>query len=274
MTESTTAWTPGPAWLFCPADRPDRYAKAAERSDVAIIDLEDAVAPQDKPAAREALAAAYGGLDPERTLVRINPAATADHAPDVDLVQRAGIRRVMLAKAESAADLAALGACEVVVLLETPRGVVAAREILEAEPVVGAMWGAEDLVAGLGGTSSRDPAGAYRPVAVQAQCTALLAAKAAGKLAVDAVHLAITDHDGLRVESEAAVASGFDAKALIHPTHVDIVRAAFRPDPAQVAWAERVLEGEKQYGSGVFALDGAMVDGPVLAQARRVLARS
>ena len=89
MSESTAAWTPGPAWLFCPADRPDRYAKAAERSDVAIIDLEDAVAPQDKPAAREALAAAYGGLDPERTLVRINPAATADHALDVDLVQAA-----------------------------------------------------------------------------------------------------------------------------------------------------------------------------------------
>lgn len=266
------SWQLGPAWLFCPADRPDRFAKALERADVAILDLEDAVAPGRKAAAREALAA-YTGYDGQRMIVRLNPAGSPEHDRDLDLVAALGITRVMLAKAQTPADLAGLAGCEVIVLLETPAGVVNARELLAADPVIGAMWGAEDLVAGLGGTASRDADGHYRPVAVHAQSTTLLAAKAAGKLAIDAVHLAITDHAGLGRESADAAACGFDAKALIHPGHVPIVRAAFAPTAEQLAWARRILAATAEHGEGVFALDELMVDGPIVAQARRLIAR-
>lgn len=267
-----SGWAPGPAWLFVPADRPDRFAKALERADVAILDLEDAVAPDRKQAARDALAA-YDWPDRERTLVRINPRSSPEHEQDLALLARIRPVRVMLAKSESPRDLAGLAGREVIALLETPAGVVNAREILGQDTVIGAMWGAEDLLAGLGGSASRDAHGRYRPVAVQAQSTALLTAKAAGKLAIDAVHLAIPDHEGLRRESADAVACGFDAKALIHPDHVPIVRAAFAPDDERVRWAQRVLAAVAAHGDGVFALDGAMIDGPIVAQARRVLDR-
>lgn len=268
-----TAWQPGPAWLFCPADRPDRYAKAAERADVVIIDLEDAVAPDRKADARASLTA-YGDVDPERTLVRVNPAGTTDHALDVEALAHTGIRRVMLAKTELPQDVTGLAGYDVIALFETPRGIVRAAEIMRVPHVVGAMWGAEDLVAAMGGTSSRDATGAYRPYAVHAQSVALLAAKAEGKIAIDAVHLDIPDLDGLRAETANAAASGFDAKALIHPGHVAVVREVYAPAPEQVSWAERVLSGVAEHGDGVFTLDGAMVDGPVVTQARRLLARA
>lgn len=273
-----TTWQPGPAWLFVPADRPDRFAKALERSDIAILDLEDAVAADRKTQARAALAA-YDWPQPGRTLVRLNPASTAEYARDLDLLAQLaasgrGPTRVMLAKAETPEDLDGLGGHEVVVILETPAGVVAAREIIARPSVVGATWGAEDLIAGLGGTASRDADGRYRPVALHAQSSVLLAAKAAGKLAIDTVHLDIPDHDGLARESRDSVAIGFDAKTSIHPDHIPIVRAAFAPDDDALARAHRILAGVAEHGEGVFSLDGGMVDGPIIAQARRILARA
>src|SRR3954470_23228814 len=145
----------GPAWLFCPADRPERYAKAAAAADVVIVDLEDGVAPDAKPGARQALAETP--LDPARTVVRINPADTDDHARDLEALAGTAYRTVMLAKAESAQQLAGLTMFSVIALCETPRGVTAAPEIAAAVPTVALMWGAEDLVAGLGGRSSRFP---------------------------------------------------------------------------------------------------------------------
>lgn len=165
MADRVPEWTPGPAWLFCPADRPDRYPKALAVADVVIVDLEDAVAPSARHSAREALRglAADGVLDFERTVVRVNAAGTADHAIDVALTQETGIRRVMLAKAERPADVTALPH-DVVVLLETPPGIGHAGALAAADNVVAAMWGADDLVAGLGGTSSRHSDGRYRDV--------------------------------------------------------------------------------------------------------------
>src|SRR3954447_13100978 len=98
----------GPALLFCPADRPDRFAKAAMAADVVILDLEDGVAPADKAGARERLISVP--LDPERTVVRINPADTADHQLDLAALAGTEYRTVMLAKAEDPADVRRLGA--------------------------------------------------------------------------------------------------------------------------------------------------------------------
>lgn len=261
----------GPALLFCPADRPDRFAKAADRADAVVLDLEDAVAPDAKDAARAAVA--DSALDPDRTVVRVNDARSGRLAADLDAVRRSPYRAVMLAKVESAADVDALGDLHVVALCETAAGVVRAAEIAAHPRVVALMWGAEDLVASLGGTSSRTRDGAYRAVAMHARSSILLAAGAAGKHAIDAVHLDIGDVDGCRAEAEDAAASGFAAKAAIHPSHVAAIRAAFAPSEAEAAWARRVLAAAEAHG-GVFRFEGRMVDEPVLRHARAILART
>ncbi|SED82445.1 HpcH/HpaI aldolase/citrate lyase family protein [Ruania alba] len=268
---------PGPALLFCPANRADRYHKAAGRADGVILDLEDAVAAAERDAARESIAA--HPLDPDRTLVRVNPAGTADHEQDVAAVRRAGYTRVMLAKASGPGDLDALHDLEVVVLCETARGVLAAPELAAMDAVVALMWGAEDLMASLGGTSSRfsvstsGVAAPYRPVTRHARSRILLAAGAYGKAAIDAVHLDLDDHVGLRAEAEDAAASGFAATACLHPDQVPVVREAYRPDAARVRWAEEVLAAAPD-GGGVHRLGRQMIDEPLLAQARAVLRRA
>ncbi|MGO4593398.1 CoA ester lyase [Leifsonia sp. 2TAF2] len=262
----------GSALLFCPADRPERYAKALERADAVIIDLEDAVDPARRSGAREALVAS--DLDPSRVIVRVNPAGSDDHDADVSALAATPYRAVMLPKAERVSDLAALAEYDVIPLCETAAGVVAAPALAQAPGVLALMWGAEDLVASLGGTSSRDASGRYRDVARYARSAVLLAAGAAGVHAVDTVHLDIADLDGLAAEAEDAVAVGFAATACIHPGQVETIRAAYRPDPAEVEAARTLLAAAESAGGGVFRHDGRMVDGPVLAHARAVLRRS
>ena len=261
----------GPAWLFCPADRPERFAKAAAGADVVILDLEDGVAVADKSAARTALLDTP--LDPERTVVRINAAGTDEHARDLDALAGTAYTTVMLAKAESATQVAALAPRDVVALIETPRGAVSAAEIAAAEGTVAMMWGAEDLVAALGGSSSRHADGTYRDVGRHVRSTVLLAASAFGRRALDAVHLDIGDLDGLRAEANDAVAVGFDATVCIHPTQIPVVRAAYRPDDEKLDWARRVLAAA-QTERGVFAFEGQMIDSPVLKHAEMMMRRA
>ncbi|SPM35821.1 Citrate lyase beta subunit, partial [Mycobacterium rhizamassiliense] len=261
----------GPAWLFCPADRPERYAKAATAADVVILDLEDGVAEADKPAARKALQDTP--LDPERTVVRINAADTAEYPRDLEALAGTPYKTVMLSKTESAAQVEALAPLDVIALLETPRGAVFAREIAAAQGTVALMWGAEDLVATLGGSSSRFADGTYRDVARHVRSTALLTASAFGRVVLDAVHLDIRDLDGLRAEAEDAVALGFNGTVCIHPSQVAVVREAFRPSDEKLDWARRVLAAARSE-RGVFAFEGQMVDSPVLKHAAAMLKRA
>jgi citrate lyase subunit beta / citryl-CoA lyase len=255
----------GPALLFCPADRPDRYAKALERADAVILDLEDAVAPDKRAGARAALG--ENPLDPERVIVRVNAATTADFADDLVAVTATRYRTIMVAKAD--ASLPDLSGFDVVALCETAAGVVDAPQLARRDEVCALMWGAEDLIASLGGTSSRDASGRYRDAARYARSAVLIAAGAAGVAAIDAVHLDIGDLDGLKAEAEDAAASGFAATACVHPSHVPVIRAAYRPSDAELAAAERILNAAAQH-DGVFELDGQMVDGPVLRHAETV----
>lgn len=261
----------GPALLFCPADRPERYAKAAERADAVIIDLEDAVSPEARESARAALVA--HPLDPARTIVRVNPVGTPDFVRDLEALGATRYTTVMLAKTESANQPLELGAYEVVALCETAAGIVAAADIAAAPNVVALMWGAEDLVASLGGSSSRFPDGTYRAVARHARSMVLLAAGARGKAAIDSVFLAIPDLAGLTVEAEDAVASGFTATACIHPSQVDVIRKAYRPTEAEIAYAWAILEASAGE-HGVFQYQGRMIDGPLLRHAEAVLRRA
>ncbi|ABY22305.1 citrate lyase beta chain [Renibacterium salmoninarum ATCC 33209] len=275
-----TLLTMGPAILFCPADRPERYAKALERADAVILDLEDAVAPDAKAQARKFLL--ENPLDPARTIVRINAAGTSDFALDLDAVSQSAYRTVMLAKAESAEQLRIIAdhgvqpraSIRVIALCETALGVLRAAEIAQEPNVVGLMWGAEDLVASLGGSSSRFADGRYRAVALQARSQVLLAAGAFGKDAVDAVYLDIPDVDGLAAEVNDAVASGFTATACIHPSQVAVISAGYAPSATQVADAEELLTAAAQAGNGVFQFKGQMIDGPVLKHAEQVLRRA
>lgn len=271
MTESLAL---GPALLFCPADRPDRYAKAAGRADTVVLDLEDAVAVDAKDRAREALIA--NPLDPDRTMVRINAQDSEHFSADLEALKRTGYMTVMLPKAASGQQLRAVadaGLERVVALCETAQGVVNAADIALAPNVVALMWGAEDLVASLGGSSSRTPQGGYRDVARHARSSVLLAAGAVGKPAIDAVHVDIMDVTGLAAEAQDAAASGFSATACIHPGQVDTVRAAYRPDPAEVAEAQELLEAARN-APGVFSFRGRMVDEPLIRHAQRLVRRA
>ncbi len=261
------SFTLGPALLFCPADRPDRFAKALERADAVIFDLEDAVAPENRAAARQAIAAA--DLDRERVIVRVNEVGSPDW--EADLAAAARYRTIMVPKADRRLLDAMPAGFDVIALCESAAGVVAAPEL--ATRVSALMWGAEDLVASLGGTASRHADGSYRDVARTARANVLLAAGAAGIPAIDTVHLDIDDLDGLRAEAEDAAASGFAATACVHPSHVAVIREAYRPTPEQLAWAKRVLDAAA-HEQGVFRFEGGMVDGPVLRHAEAVVRRS
>lgn len=269
MTARRAVWRPhGPALLFCPADRPDRYLKAAAVADVVVLDLEDGVAGWDKAAARRALQQVV--CDPHATVVRVNAVGTDDYAADVDALAGTPYDTVMLAKTESADDVAAVTGRQVVALIETPRGVLAAGQIAGRAAAV--MWGAEDLIGALGGTSSRHAGGRFRDVVTHARSAVLLAAAAQGIAAVDTVFVDIDDPDGLRSQAEDAAGSGFAALACIHPSQVPVVQAAYRPSESEMAVALRVLKAAET-AAGVFALDGRMIDEPLLRQARRVVER-
>lgn len=261
----------GPALLFCPADRPERFATALDRADAVILDLEDAVLPDAKAAARQNIVDA--DIAPDRVVVRVNAPGSEHFAEDLAALALTPFRTVMVAKSESAADLSVFDErYSLIALCETARGIHAAGEIAAHPLVTAMMWGAEDLVASLGGTSSRRSGGAYRDVARYARSRVLVEAGAHGKAAIDAVHVDLDDSDGLAAEAADAAASGFRATACIHPNQVAVIRTAYRPDQTTVEWAEAVLEAAAQE-RGVFRFQGRMIDEPVLRHARSVVSR-
>jgi citrate lyase subunit beta/citryl-CoA lyase len=256
----------GPGWLFCPADRPERFEKAAAAADIVILDLEDGAG--DKAAAREALISTP--LDPARTVIRINAADSGEQELDLQALARTNYASVMLPKCEAAEQVAALAPLEVVLIVETPLGALRVDETAAAANTVGVMWGAEDLFGFLGGTANRFPDDSYRDVAKYVRSRSLLAAKAFGKQALDSVYIDIRNLDGLRVEVDDAVAVGFDIKVAIHPTQVAVIRAGYAPSTEQVDWARRVLAAAATQ-RGAFAFEGVMVDAPVLRRAERIV---
>lgn len=260
----------GPALLFCPGNRPERFAKAAAAADSVILDLEDAVGPDAKDTARADVLRGLAELDRTAVLVRVNAVGTPWHAADVAALAGYPELTVMLPMASSPAQVEALRPHPVVALCETARGVLAAQLIAEAENCVGLMWGSEDLLADLGGRPGRRPDGSLLPALEEARTAILYAARAARVTPVDTVLVAIDDLDTLQADSTAAAASGYAAKACIHPKQVPVVRRAFLPTEPEVAWARAVLAAAEQH-PGVFRFDGRMVDPPVLAHARELL---
>ncbi|MFI5541801.1 HpcH/HpaI aldolase/citrate lyase family protein [Nocardia sp. NPDC051900] len=259
----------GPALLFCPGNRPERFDKALAAADSVILDLEDAVGPEAKNLAREHVVEALGRLDREAVLVRINAVGTPWHADDLAALAPFRDVAVMLPMASSPAAVESI-THPVVALCETARGILQAPAIAASRNCVGIMWGSEDLVANLGGSRRRAADGGYRPEVVQARTQVLYAARANGVTPIDTVLVDIADLDTLAADSAAAAASGYAAKACIHPTQVAVVRTAFRPSDDEISWAKAVLAAAEAH-TAVFTFEGRMVDAPVLAHARRVL---
>jgi citrate lyase subunit beta/citryl-CoA lyase len=270
----------GPAILFVPADRPDRYAKAYQRSDAIIIDLEDAVSPQDRPGARQAVHEHLTRLDPTqaaRTVVRVNPVTEADFTADVAILTETPIEYVMVPKVESLTDIItaadALPGVGLIALCETAAGVMASASIAHHQAVVALMWGAEDLMVSTGGSSSRFSDGTYRDVPRFARAHVLLAAAAHRKGSIDTIHTDLSPTEQLIAESQDAVASGWSAKACIHPAQVPVVRDAYTPSTEELEYAQALLAEVPKHG-GAFQFRGTMVDGPLIAHARNLVARA
>jgi citrate lyase subunit beta/citryl-CoA lyase len=273
--------------LFIPGHSAKMMAKAAgSGADVVIFDLEDAVHPDSKPAARplviEALANTAGAAF--KRYVRVNALDTAWCADDVAAVMPARPDGIMLPKPEGPEDLARLDALMarwepkgaatriITVCTETAAATLSLAAKSWAHPrLAGLLWGGEDLAAAIGATANRDEAGRYTAPFALARSLCLLAARAAGVVPIDAVFTDFRDPDGLRRETDAARRDGFSAKAAIHPGQVETINQCFTPTDAERGWAERVIAAFAASAAGVVQIDGVMLDAPHLAQARRIM---
>lgn len=255
--------------LFVPASRPERFAKAAvSGADAVILDLEDAVAPADKDAARAALNCAITDLpDVELPVVlRINPADTPWHARDIAAARALPVAGVMLPKAETAESLAqvanALAGLPLVALIETACGLAQARAIAALPFVTRLAFGSVDFCADLGCAHTRE-------ALLAARSELVLAARLARQPApLDGVTTDIALSQAAFDDALHAKMLGMTGKLCIHPRQVEPVRRAFAPDEAMLDWARKVLAA----GDGAVALDGEMIDEPVRRRARSLLA--
>ncbi|WP_237476393.1 HpcH/HpaI aldolase/citrate lyase family protein [Lichenibacterium dinghuense] len=256
--------------LFVPADRPDRFAKAfAAGADAVILDLEDAVSPGAKTAARSALGAARDAVAAAGcpVLVRVNAPGTPWHGDDLAAAAALPLAGIVLPKAETADAVAAAARAAgvpVVALIESARGVAGAREVAGAAARL--LFGSIDLAADLGCAEERDSL-------LFARSEVVLASRLAGRPApIDGVTPGYRDPAPIEDDARYAARLGFGGKLLIHPAQIAPARAGFAPTEAEVAWARRVLAAAED-GRAV-AVDGAMVDAPVRMRAERILARA
>jgi len=254
------------SYLFVPGNRPDRYEKAcATRAHAVIVDLEDAVPPDDKTRAREALAA---WLSASRSVfVRVNATGSEWFADDLGLAGRAGVAGVVLPKAEEASDVERLAAAcagiPIFPLVETAHGVWNAHHVARAAGVAALVFGSLDFQADVG---IRDDDLLF------ARSHLVLASRVAGIAPpIDGVTQAIDDPELLRRDSLRSRQLGFGGKLCIHPNQVDIVNACFAPTPEETAWAERVVAAFERAKGNAVLVDGRMVDRPVLIKARAIL---
>jgi citrate lyase subunit beta/citryl-CoA lyase len=256
---------PPRSYLFVPGDRPERFDKAhASAADAVILDLEDAVAPDRKDAARASVAAALSASRP--VVLRINPVDTPWFRADLALCRHPGVAAVMLPKSERVQDLAGLGAdLAVIALIETAAGFANVRAIAAAANVRRLAFGAIDFQLDLGLRASFDDLLAFRSEIVLAARLAMQPAP------IDSPSVAIDAPAEVEEEARRARRIGFGAKLCIHPRQVDVVNRSFSPSDAELAWAERVMEAADRSQGAAVALDGKMMDKPVILRAQALL---
>lgn len=261
------------SYLFVPANRPERIAKAlVSGADAVIVDLEDAVAPQAKDEARHALAAwlRTAGAGPQ-VVVRVNGAETAWFAADLATCAAPAVRAVMLPKAGQPGDVAAvhqaLPGKSIIALIETAEGFDQMREIARAAGVERLAFGSIDFQLDLGmvGDGDGEELLFFRSRFVLESRLARLAPP------VDGITVAIDDAALVMRDAQAARRLGFGAKLCIHPQQVETVNCGFTPTASEIDWARRVLNAGRQAAGAAVAVDGRMVDRPVLMRAEALL---
>lgn len=272
--------------LYMPGSKPRALDKARSLpADALILDLEDAVLPAEKPRARDLVAEAVraGGYGGRRVLIRINGLDTEWGAADLAAAAAAGPDAILLPKVERPADI--LRAADLMAghgapdrtrlwaMMETPRAILNAGAIAACHPrLEGFVMGTNDLAKDLGAAQTSDRAALLPSLAI-----CLLAARAEGLIAVDGVHNAFRDLDGLRAACLQGRDLGFDGKTLIHPDQIAIANAVFAPDPEALALARAqvaAFDAAIARGEGVAVLDGRIVENLHVAMARRLLARA
>jgi citrate lyase subunit beta/citryl-CoA lyase len=283
--------------LFVPASEERKLVKAlGSGADLLILDLEDSVAPDAKPAARDlakGFLADHAGK-PIRPLlyVRVNAFDTGLTADDIAVVLQQKPDGIMLPKANAGADAARLasmldageqaaglphgGISIIVIATETPAGVLNLASFAGSTTRLKAMtWGAEDLGTAIGASASRDENGAFTGPFALARNLCLFGAHAAGVQAIDGIRADFRDDAGLEREAKEAARDGFTGKLAIHPAQVAAINAAFTPSPEEIAEAQAVIDAfAAQNNAGVIAIGGRMFDRPHLEKARRILARA
>ncbi len=266
------------SYLFVPGHRAERFDKAvASGADAVVLDLEDAVTPDDKSLARSAVARYLATADAAlrtRLVVRINDESTPWFEDDLAMLATASAHGVMLPKAEALATVARVrAACpviDVLALIESARGVLNAEALAAAEGVVRLVFGTLDFALDLDLVD--DPS--FGPLGLDAAASRLAWASRAAELPppVAGVTPDIDDATRLRADFARARAHGFGAKLCIHPTQVALVHDLLQPTAQALSWAQRVVAASGQARGSAVRVDGRMVDKPVLLRALRLLA--
>ena len=279
------------SWLFAPGDSDKKMEKAAAGpADIVIFDLEDAVAPSEKPKARamvrEFLQSQAGGH--ERLWVRINPLDAPYAVDDLTAIMPGRPGGVMLPKAYGRQDVERLdnyltaleaafgaeqGSTKVIALVtETAEAMFTTGDYKGAPRLVAMTWGAEDLADALGASENRGPDGGYGFTYELARSLCLIGAASAGVAPIETIQGDFRDLEGLRKRAEKVRRDGYRGMLAIHPAQVDVINAAFTPSEEEVAAAQEIVDlFAANPGAGTIGLKGAMVDRPHLARAQALL---
>jgi len=254
--------------LFLPASNPRAIAKArAAGADLVVLDLEDAVKPEDKAAARDAAVEAVAGGWPMPVAIRVNGEGTEWHSDDLDRVAQSQADFAIVPRADSAHSVGTIAKAvdkPVLAMIETAAGVLAASEV--ARNTAGLIAGTNDLRSDL-----RLPLDSTREPISAALQLIVLAARAAGVAVFDGVFNRLDDLDGFFVEAGAGRALGFDGKSLIHPDQIEPCHRAFAPSEAELDWARRLVEA---FQGGAERFENAMIERMHVEQAERLLTRA
>ena len=276
------------SFLFVPADSERKMEKAGEvGADALILDLEDSVAPDARPAARQLAAEYLRGKD--NVWVRVNPVDTEDFEADLEAVMPSEPAGIILPKPRHARDAVKLseyidvlenhhdiehGQTRIIALCtEHPEALFTLHSYVGTVPrLAGLSWGAEDLSAAVGANTNRDERGNWLPQFEMARSLCLFAAAAAEVAAIDTVFTEFRNHDGLLRYAANARRDGFSGMLAIHPDQVETINSAFEPTAEELERAALIIRlFDENPGAGTVGLDGKMLDRPHLVQAQRVL---
>jgi citrate lyase subunit beta/citryl-CoA lyase len=267
-TSSAMQTYPARSYLFVPGDRPERFGKALSLdADVLIIDLEDAVSAERKELARRHVATWLSSDHP--VYLRVNSAETRWFREDLELSRSSGVAGVVLPKAQYAEELDEIGGFAptkpILPMIETAIGFDRARVLAQHARVQRLIFGSIDFQVDLGINGDDNELLYFRSQLVLTSRLANL------EPPVDGVTVQIEDVDRLRHDAQVARRLGFGGKLLIHPAQIATINEFFNPSVEEIAWAERITRASLASGSGAVAIDGNMVDQPIVLKAERIL---